>query len=181
MNRVACCRLAALAAALALGSCGVLDARADDAGAPHDMPPADPLLHLELHVYGFSRHTDREGVRRAKLDNELNFGAGLSYEFHNDDLGTGFVAGGIYQDSGRHWAKLAGPGYQFKFGDYLRLGAVLPLIQSKTYNNGHAFVAPLPLLTVDLGIVKLNAMYAPKYRKNEFAVFGFFFSLPFGP
>lgn len=180
MNRFSCCRLAALAAALMLG-CGVLEARADDAEAPRDVPPADPLLHLELHVYGFSRHTDREGVRRAKLDNELNFGAGLSYEFHNDELGAGFVAGGIYQDSGRHWAKLAGPGYQFKIGEYLRIGAVLPLIQSKTYNDGRVFVAPLPLLTADLGIVKLNAMYAPKYQQNKFAVFGFFFSLPFSP
>jgi hypothetical protein len=181
MNCLAYCRLAALAVALTLCGSGIPDARADDTSTPRDIPPADPLLHLELHVYGFSRHTDREGVRRAHLDNEFNFGAGLSYEFHNDELGVGFVSGGIYQDSGRHWAKLAGPGYQFKLGDYLRFGAVLPVIQSKTYNDGRVFVAPLPLLTADLGLVKLNAMYAPKYRENHFAVFGFFFSVPIGP
>ncbi len=131
-------------------------------------------------MYGLSYHTDRQGVRRSHVDNELNSGLGLSYEFHNDDLGAAFVAAGFYRDSGRNWAKLAGPGYQFKFGDgdRWRFGATLPVIQSRTYNNGRTFVAPIPLLTYDLGVVKLNAVYAPKFQQNEFAVFGFYFSVP---
>lgn len=132
-----------------------------------------------MHVYGFSYHTDREGVRRNHVDNELNLGLGLGYEFHNDDRGTAFVAAGFYKDSGRNWAKLAGPGYQFKLGDRWRLGATLPLIQSRTYNNGRAFVAPIPLLSYDLGVAKLNAVYAPRFQQNQFAVFGFYLSLPF--
>ena len=52
-------------------------------------------------------------------------------------------------------------------------------MQSKTYNHGDAFIAPLLILTYDLGAVKLNAIYVPKYREyNRFAVFGLYFSLP---
>ncbi len=149
-----------------------------DAEPSHEIPPADPLVHLDLHIYGISRHVDEAGVRRAHLNNELNYGLGLSYEFHNDEQGVAFVAGGFYKDSGRNWAKLAGPGYQFKFWDRWRFGGTLAVIQSRTYNGGRTFVAPIPLLTYDLGIVKLNAIYAPKFRQNEFAVFGFYFSMP---
>ena len=73
------------------------------------------------------------------MDNEVNGGLGLSYEFHDDVRGAAFVAAGFYKDSGRNWAKLAGPGYQLKFGDRWRLGMTLPLIQSGTYNKGRAF------------------------------------------
>jgi hypothetical protein len=120
-------------------------------------------------------------VRRARLDNELNLGLGLNYELHSDALGVAFFEGGFYEDSGRNWAKVAGPGYQFKLGKEWRAGAALLLIHSQTYNSGRAFVAPIPLLTYDLGAVKLNAIYVPRFRPyNEFAVFGFYFSAPLG-
>jgi hypothetical protein len=142
---------------------------------------AGSVTNLELQVYGISYHPDREGVRRNRVGNEANAGLGLSYEFHNDSSGAAFVEAGFYEDSGRNWAKLAGPGYQFKFGSNLRLGAILPVIQSRTYNNGRAFVAPIPLLTYDFGAVKLNAVFAPKFQQlNKFAVFGFYLGIPFG-
>lgn len=141
--------------------------------------PAEPSLNLNLHFYGLSYHTDREGVRRTHVDNELNVGIGVGYEFHNDDHGAAFFQAGLYKDSGRNWAKVAGPGYQFKLGDRWRVGAALLVIESRTYNNGNIFVAPIPILTYDLGIVKLNAAFAPRIRDlNEFAVFGFYFSIP---
>ena len=141
--------------------------------------PADPWLNLNVHVYGLSHHTDREGIRRRGVDNEVNLGLGLSYEFHNDDDGVAFFEAGFYEDSGRNWAKLVGPGYQFKLGDRWRLGAALLLIDSRTYNFGRVFIAPIPLLTYDLGIVKLNAIYAPRFQQyNNFAVFGFYLSIP---
>jgi hypothetical protein len=132
-----------------------------------------------VHVYGFSYHPDREGSRRKHVNNELNIGLGLNYELRNDDQGVAFFEAGFYEDSGRNWAKLAGPGYQVKLGERWRLGAALLAIQSRTYNSGRAFIAPIPLLTYDLGRVKLNAIYAPKFQQNEFAVFGFYFSIPF--
>ena len=132
-----------------------------------------------MHLYGFSYHTDREGSRRKHVNNELNIGLGLNHEFRNDDRGVAFFEAGLYRDSGLNWAKLAGPGYQVKLGERWRLGAALLLIQSPTYNRGRAFVAPIPLLTYDLGAVKLNAIYAPKFQQNEFAVFGLYFTIPF--
>lgn len=202
--------LPTLAVVLALYGCGALDRRPEpaspgtvlgtaSAGASvesshevrpaaagasvkpsHEVRPADRLSNLSLHVYGLSYHTDREGARRRNVDNELNPGLGLGYEFHNDDRGVAFFAAGFYEDSGRSLAKLAGPGYQFKLGNRWRLGAVLPVIQSRTYNNGRAFIVPIPLLTYDLGAVRLNAVYAPRYgQHNEFAVFGLYLSIPF--
>jgi hypothetical protein len=157
-----------LAAALAFGASGV--ALADDG-----------LLNrnLNLHVYGVSYHTDREGSRRAGLNNELNPGLGLNYILHEDERGIRFVEAGFYQDSGRHVAKLAGVGYQYKLYQQWRLGGALALMQSHTYNHGRAFVAPLPILTYDFGRAKVNALYVPRYGDyNQFAVFGLYLSVP---
>jgi hypothetical protein len=131
-----------------------------------------------VHLYGFSYHTDRKGVQREHVNNEVNLGLGLAYELHNDALGVLTFEGGFYQDSGRNWAKLIGPAYRFKLGDRLRLGAALPVIQSRTYNEGHVFIAPIPTASYDLGFVTLNVAYAPRFEQNPFAVFGFYFSIP---
>jgi hypothetical protein len=139
----------------------------------------EPRLKLNVHVYGFSYHTDRQGVRRNGLDNALNVGLGVNYTLHEDERGIGFAEAGIYRDSGSRLAKVAGLGYQYKLGRRWRLGGALLVVHSKTYNDGSAFIAPLPILTYDFGTVKLNAVYVPRYRGyNEFAVFGFYFSLP---
>jgi len=149
--------------------------------APPDLGTSPEVrLKLNILIYGMSYHTDRQGVRRENVDNELNVGLGLNYEFHEDEQGVGFVEAGFYRDSGRNWAKLAGPGYQFKVGKRLRLGGVLVGVQSPTYMNGKFFIAPLPMASYDLGFVKLNAVYIPRYRDyNQFAVFGLTFSIPF--
>jgi len=91
------------------------------------------------------------------------------------------VEAGFYRDSGSHTAKIAGLGYQYKLAKRWRLGGALLAVQSGTYNHGRLFVAPIPILTYDLGAVKLNAIYVPSYGEyNEFAVLGFYFSLPLG-
>lgn len=126
-----------------------------------------------------SRHFDREGVRRAGLDNELNLGLGLNYTFHEDARGLGFFEAGFYRDSGRATAKIAGAGYQYKLAQRWRLGGALVGVHSPTYNGGRFFVAPVPIATYDLGGVKLNAIYVPRYRDyNQFALLGFYFSMP---
>lgn len=139
------------------------------------------LLHLNLHIYGFSYHTDRQGVKRGGLDNELNLGLGINYVFRENPRGVSFVEAGYYRDSGRNWAKLAGVGHQFKFDERWRVGGALVGLRSPTYNNGRFFIAPLPIVTYDFGAVKLNAIYAPHYGDyNQFAVFGFYLSIPLG-
>lgn len=154
-------------------------AAAPGAEYPQGIRPEYSRLKLNLHVFGLSYHPDRKGTRDSHLDNELNAGLGLNYEFHNDAQGVANVEAGVFKDSGRNWAKFAGLGYQFKFGDRWRLGADLLAIHSPTYNHDRGFVAPIPRLTYDFGPVKLNAVYIPKFREiNKFAVFGFYFTVP---
>lgn len=172
--------------ALALGASGAVVAEESASDSPSDGSgpklrlPEHPL-NLNFHLYAFSYHTDREGVRQHGLDNELNTGLGLNYTFHEDERGIGFTEAGFYRDSGSRVAKLAGVGYQYKFGERLRLGGALLGVLSDTYNKGRFFIAPVPMLAYDLGPVQLNVTYVPRYRNyNKFAVFGFFFSFPLG-
>jgi len=52
---------------------------------------------------------------------------------------------------------------------------------ARTYNEGVTFLAMIPLITYDVGRVKLNAIYLPKLgHYNEVAAFGFYISIPFG-
>jgi hypothetical protein len=130
-------------------------------------------------VYGLSYHTNRNRVHAEQLDNEFNPGLGLRYEFSEDARRVKFLEAGFYKDSGRHWTAFAGPGYQFKLGERWRAGAELLFFDSRTYNHGRPFVAPIPLVTYDLGSFRLNAVYAPRVSDiNEFAVFGFYLSVP---
>jgi hypothetical protein len=120
-------------------------------------------------------------MRRRGLDNELNVGLGLNYTVQEDARGIAFAEAGFYRDSGSHTAKIAGMGYQFKLGKRWLLGGALLGVQSPTYNKGTAFIAPLPILTFDLGRTKLNAVYVPRYGSyNEFALFGLYFGVPLG-
>ena len=74
-----------------------------------------------------------------------------------------------------------GLNYQFKLGERRRPGGALLGLVSPTCNRGRFFVAPLPIVSYDLGRVTLNALYAPRDRGyNPFAVFGFYFSMPLG-
>ena len=91
------------------------------------------------------------------MGNEFNAGLGLNYTVREDERGIQFVEAGFYRDSGSQLAKLAGMGYQYKVGSRWRLGGALVAVQSSTYNHGDPFIAPLPILTYDLGPVKLNA------------------------
>lgn len=150
-----------------------------DVKPSHETRPADRRLGLNLHIFGLSYHPDRVGTRFSHLDNELNVGLGFGYKLHSDARGQTNVEAGFFKDSGRNWARFAGVGYQFKFGDHWRLGADLLAIQSATYNYGRAFVAPVPRLTYDFGAAKLNATYVPKIQEfNRFDVFFIYLTVP---
>jgi hypothetical protein len=136
---------------------------------------------LDLNVYGLAYHPDRATVHREHLDNQVNPGLALHYELTNSDRGVSFTEAGAYYDSGRNWAKFLALGYQFKLGDRWRVGGALAAMDSRTYNHGVAFVGMVPLVTYDMGPVKLNAVYFPKVANyNEVAAFGFYFSIPLG-
>lgn len=154
----------------------------DRTGAPgiSSNPDWPENSRLGLNLYGLSYHPDRKTVHRQGLDNEVNPGLGFNYELFGDARGITFVQAGAYHDSGRNWTKFAGLGYQFKQGKRWRIGGALAVMNSRTYNGGAAFVAMIPLITYDLGRVKLNAVYLPKFgHYNEVAAFGFYLSIPF--
>lgn len=158
-------------------------ASAPDAGreASLRLPSADRSGKLNLNVFGISYHTDREGARASRLDNEFNPGLGLSYEVREDDRGVVGLEVGIFKDSGSAWAKFAGAGYQFKLGERWRLGADLLAIQSQTYNHTRSFLAPIPRLSYDFGSVRVNAIYVPQFGSySRYASFGFYFTMPIG-
>jgi hypothetical protein len=139
------------------------------------------LEALELNVYGLSYHPDRETVHRENLDNQVNPGLALHYELANDARGVTFTELGEYRDSGRHSAKFAALGYQWKFGGDWRIGGAVAAMNSKTYNRGVTFLGMIPLVTYDLGPVQLNAVYFPKFgHYNEVDAFGFYITLPVG-
>lgn len=179
--------------ALALvGPYAVVHAQAQaDAAAPdttkissEQSQPGDfrfDLDKLELNVYGFAYHPDREKVEREHLDNEFNPGLGLHYEFRDTERGVTFVELGTYFDSGSNWAKFLSLGYQFKLGESGRVGGAVAAVHSSTYNDGVAFVGMFPLVSYAIGPVKLNAVYFPKVANyNEVAAYGFYVSIPLG-
>ena len=139
------------------------------------------LAALDINVYGLSYHPDRETVHREGLDNQVNPGLAVHYQFKESDLGVSWVEAGAYYDSGSNWAKFLGLGYQFKLGERWLVGGAVAAMHSDTYNHGVGFVGMFPLVTYDLGPVKLNAVYFPKVANyNEVAAFGFYVSLPVG-
>ena len=136
-------------------------------------------LNVNLHIFGFSYHPDREGSRVNHLNNEFNAGLGFGYRLHEDKLGLANSEAGLFKDSGNNWAKFAGVCYLFKLDERWMLGADVLLIQSPTYNYGEAFVAPIPRLSYDFGKVIVNAVYIPKYQElNRYSVFGLYFTIP---
>jgi hypothetical protein len=193
----ACWLLRTVFVTLALTGCGSAAAGDDGnggvvgragTGAPGNsskqVRPADFRLSLDaldLNVYGLAYHPDRETVHRQHLDNEFNPGLGLHYELDNNARGITFVEVGAYRDSGRNWAKFASLGYQFKLGERWRIGGAVAAMNSRTYNHGVGFVAMIPLITYDMGRIKLNAVYFPKFGDyNEVAAYGLYISIPIG-
>jgi hypothetical protein len=162
---------------------------ADDAEPVAEMPRLSApkntdswfnLRSLDINVYGLSYHPDRQAVHEQNLDNQINPGLALHYELSGSERGSTFLEAGAYKDSGSNWAKFAGLGYQFKFGNW-RIGGAVAAVNSATYNRGTTFVGMIPLVTYDLGRIKVNATYFPKIANyNEVDAFGFYLSIPLG-
>jgi len=194
--------MSALAVALTLSACNTLDQQHGSAGASngipqseqptantipsgekekpaHIAPSKDERISINVHIFGLSYHPDRAGTRINHLNNELNFGLGLGYKLFEDNLGEVVSEVGVYKDSGRNWAKIAGVGYKFKITDRWKLGADLLAIQSPTYNYGDAFIAPIPRLSYDFSHAKINLIYIPRYKElNQYAVYGLYLTIP---
>ncbi len=123
--------------------------------------PCAAQAELGMNVYGLSYHFDREQAESLGHDNEVNPGLGLRYRMPGEKFDT-FLDGGVYRDSGRNTAVYAGGGLFWKPTQRLRLGGAMALFSSDSYNNGDAFIAPVPFAAYEWRRVTLNVVYIPK-------------------
>lgn len=137
---------------------------------------------LGLNVFGLSYHPDRSQARANGFTNEFNPGLGLRYEFTAPQAKhVVMLEADIYADSKRATAKAVGVGYQYRVAERLRVGAALVAFKSSSYNDGDAFIAPLPIVTWEAGPVALNVTYSPRMSGvNDVATFGFYVTIPLG-
>lgn len=133
---------------------------------------------IGLDLYGLSYHLDQKRAKELGVDNQFNPGLGVHYVMRENQRSLWFIEAGAYRDSGRHIAKLAGPGYQYKLTEQWRLGGGLIYFNSATYNRGRAFIAPVPLLTYQSGHTAFNLTFFPKLSGfNQVATFGAFVTI----
>lgn len=128
---------------------------------------------LGINVYGLSYHFDRDRAKELGLDNEVNPGLGARWRVPREGFDW-FVDGGAYRDSGRNTAVYAGAGLYWKVTQGLRVGGALAFFHSDTYNDGTAFIAPVPLLAYEWRALSVNMVYFPKISSvNEINTLGF--------
>lgn len=123
--------------------------------------PAWASADLGINVYGLSYHFDRTQARESGLDNQVNAGLGLRYRLPRERLDW-LIDAGVYHDSGRNTAVLAGAGALWKVAQRWRLGGALVAFKSDSYNRGEAFLAPVPLVAYELRSATLNFTYVPR-------------------
>ena len=119
---------------------------------------------LGINVYGLSYHFDRDKAREKGLTHEVNPGVGIRWRAADGRL---FADAALYHDSAAHTARVAGLGYYWPASEHLRLGAGLALFRSDTYNQGKAFIAPVPLAAYETRRVTFNLVYFPKWRDQN--------------
>ncbi len=131
-----------------------------------------------INIYGLSYHFDQARAKELGDDNQINPGLGVRYGFAEWKRWSFFVDAGLFQDSGQNLAKLLGAGAMWDFGHGFRAGGALTFLNSETYNNGRSFIAPLPLVSYDIGRVTLSATFIPKVSTfNEVATLGFWITV----
>ena len=139
--------------------------------------PCTAQAELGINVYGLSYHADREAAREGGFDNEFNPGLGLRWRSPGGRFDW-FVDGGVYSDSKANTARYAGVGAFWKPTERLRLGGAIAGFSSETYNEGDAFIAPIPLAAYEWRRVSVNVVWFPKIeRVNSVNTVGFWLTL----
>jgi hypothetical protein len=139
-------------------------------------PPASADAEgLGITFFGLSYHFNRDQAKANGLDNTFNPGLGVRYRFAQVDRWSFDAQVAAYYDSGRKNALVAGVAALWHVGGGFHAGAALVVFDSPTYNNGRAFVAPIPLVGYDWGAFTLNATFVPKVERfNDVATLGVF-------
>jgi hypothetical protein len=128
---------------------------------------------IGVNIYGLSWHLNADQAHAQGMDNWFNPGLGVRYRVPGERFDY-FLDAGTYYDSGRNTALLAGAGAHWHASESARLGLALVVFNSKTYNSGSTFVAPLPLAAWELRWATLNVMWSPKIKQiNDVNTLGF--------
>ena len=135
--------------------------------------PALCCADVGINIYGLSWHLDADKAHAQGVDNWFNPGLGVRYRVPGEQFDY-FLDAGAYRDSGRNSAVFAGGAVHWRATQSARLGLALVMFNSKTYNDGSTFVAPLPIAAWDFGPAQLNVAYLPKVSKiNDVNTLGF--------
>lgn len=128
---------------------------------------------LGVNIYGLSWHIDGDKARARDTDTWYNPGLGVRYRVPGERFDYFFDAG-AYRDSGRNTALLAGAAAHWKATQRARLGLALVMFNSKTYNSGNTFIAPLPVAAWEFNSVTVNMVWMPKWSEvNDINTLGF--------
>jgi len=134
-----------------------------------------------INVYGLSYHWDRDLAEQNDWDNEFNPGLGLRYRMGTWLKADAIIDAGVYHDSGRNTAVYAAAGLLWPLDRDKRfnLGVALTAFHSDTYNQGDAFIAPIPLFSLRFEKVAVNLTHFPKVGNlNEIHTTAVFLTLP---
>src|SRR5687768_15388711 len=128
------------------------------------LAPVLCFADIGVNIYGLSWHLDGDKARAEGFDNWFNPGLGVRYRVPGEKIDV-FADAGFYRDSGRNTALLAGAAAHWKATQRARLGLAMVIFNSKTYNSGNTFIAPLPVAAWEFNSVTLNIVWMPKYRE----------------
>ena len=134
-----------------------------------------------VNVYGLSYRWDRDQARQNDWDNEFNPGLGVRYQLGNWLKADAIIDAGAYYDSGRNTAVYAAAGLLWPLDRDKRfnLGVALTAFHSDTYNQGDAFIAPIPLFSLRFDRVAVNLTHFPKVGNlNEIHTTAMFLTFP---
>jgi hypothetical protein len=141
-------------------------------------PGAAAADEFGINVYGLSYHFDRDRAQALGVDNEVNPGLGVRWKFAEAERWQFFADAGVFSDSGKNTAVIAGGGALWHVAGGFQVGAALAIMNSDTYNNGRTFIAPLPLVAWDLGPATINLTFFPKIERfNDVATVGLWVTL----
>ncbi|MEA3195880.1 MAG: hypothetical protein QOD26_4213 [Betaproteobacteria bacterium] len=137
------------------------------------LAPALCCADVGVNIYGLSWHIDGDKARADNADNWFNPGLGVRYRVPGETFDFFFDAG-AYRDSGRNTAVLAGGAAHWRATQSARLGLALVMFNSKTYNGGNTFIAPLPVAAWEFRSVTVNMVWMPKvHEMNGINTLGF--------
>jgi hypothetical protein len=128
-----------------------------------------------INVYGFSYHPDRTDSHGNSFQ-EWNPGVGYHANLRNTRRSLLFADTGVFVNSLSSPTVFSAAGAELKIHGGFSAGVYGAFIYSKSYNDGKPIVAPLPSLSYRYHQFRFNATYFPKYKNNDNAAFGFFFT-----